>query len=201
MTRIEQRPEERAAQRALDAAEDVICKRWKPLIVWLLRDGHRRYGELAARLPDTTPKVLTQALRELEQHGIINRWHAAHGPRHTEYALTALGEALTPVIDAMETWGELVVAYRDEARRRAREREEQPQSGKPNIVRETLVEQPLAATGTGDRHPTLAERQRAHPPNVDRPPHDRVPHTGSPRAEASSPSPVSGATPLGARHR
>lgn len=148
---IGQRPEERAAQRALDAAEDVICKRWKPLIVWLLRGGHHRYSELAARLPDTTPKVLTQDLRELEQHGIVSRWRAPHGPRHTEYALTALGEALAPVIDAMEAWGEQYVAYRDEERRRAREAEREVSPAKPNIVREPIARAPFAATGTDER--------------------------------------------------
>lgn len=163
---IEQRPEEWTAQRALQAISDVICKRWKPSIIWLLRDGQCRYGELAARLPDVTPKVLTQDLRQLEQHGIISYWRAEHGPRHTEYALTALGEALAPVIVAMEAWGEQYVAYRAEERRHRRERERQPESGTPNIVRESAAREsdarePLAATGTGERRRAPLTRELA----------------------------------------
>jgi DNA-binding HxlR family transcriptional regulator len=52
---------------------DIIGGKWKVLILWSLKDGIRRYGELRKELKGITPKMLTQQLRELEADGIIER--------------------------------------------------------------------------------------------------------------------------------
>lgn len=90
---------------AIEAAAAPLCKRWKPAIIWLLGRGQQRYNGLAASLPGVTPKVLTEQLKDLARDGLITREEVPGGGKHTEYALTALGETLLPVLDALEAWG------------------------------------------------------------------------------------------------
>jgi len=56
-------------------------------------------------MPNVTPKVLTERLRELETQGLIDRRCASHGPRHVEYALTLSGLSLQPVLCQLRSWG------------------------------------------------------------------------------------------------
>lgn len=79
---------------------------WKVLIVWhLAKAGKYRHSELRRRLSGITAKILTQQLREMEQDGLVQRHVFAEVPPRVEYELTARGETLRPVIDAMYAWG------------------------------------------------------------------------------------------------
>jgi DNA-binding HxlR family transcriptional regulator len=89
----------------VEAAVAVIGGKWKTLILWKLRDAPLRFSELQERLPIVTPRMLTKALRELAEDGIVGRTAHAEIPPRVEYALTPLGEALTPVLDALNAWG------------------------------------------------------------------------------------------------
>ncbi len=51
--------------------------------------------------------MLTQQLRELEQHGLITRTVHPVVPPHVDYALTPLGQTTIPVVEALRTWGVL----------------------------------------------------------------------------------------------
>lgn len=84
---------------------DLIGGKWKSLILWNLKDGTKRYGELRKLLKDVTPKMLTQQLRELEDDGIIMRKVYAEVPPKVEYTLSELGESLMKVIWEMRNWG------------------------------------------------------------------------------------------------
>ena len=90
---------------ALQAAVAAVCKRWKPVVLWLLLDGPRRYNALLAALDGVTPKVLTEQLRELEREKLVARRVVAGRARHVEYGLTPLGLTLKPVLIALHTWG------------------------------------------------------------------------------------------------
>ena len=79
---------------------------WKIMIVVLLdRAKMRRHAEIKRVLRGITPKILTQQLREMERDGLIQRTVYAEVPPRVEYRLTAFGETLRPVIDAMSAWG------------------------------------------------------------------------------------------------
>ena len=79
---------------------------WKVLIVaHLVRAKIRRHAELKRLLRGISPKILTQQLREMERDGLIQRTVYAEVPPRVEYRLTAFGETLRPVIDAMYAWG------------------------------------------------------------------------------------------------
>lgn len=85
---------------------EIIGGKWKMPIIWRLKDGTKRYGELRRSLPRVTHKMLTQQLRELEEAEIITRKVYPEVPPKVEYSLTLLGRSVIPVIDLLREWGE-----------------------------------------------------------------------------------------------
>lgn len=83
----------------------LIGGKWKPIILYCLRSETRRFGEIAARIPTISRKVLTEQLKELEQDNLVLRVQFNEIPPRVEYSLTALGKSLTPVLNEMEKWG------------------------------------------------------------------------------------------------
>lgn len=82
-----------------------IGGRWKTIILYYLTSGTRRFGEIAARIPPISKKVLTQQLKELERDGLITRKEYEEVPARVEYSLTELGESLSGVFREMSIWG------------------------------------------------------------------------------------------------
>ena len=85
---------------------DVIGSKWATLILRELLGGTKRFGEMRARLTGVSPKTLTDRLRELESHGVLERTVYAEVPPRVEYTLTEKGRALRPILEAMGAWGE-----------------------------------------------------------------------------------------------
>src|ERR1700689_5311684 len=52
---------------------DLIGGKWKPLILFYLESGTRRFSEIQRLIPGTNKKMLTKHLRELERDEIIHR--------------------------------------------------------------------------------------------------------------------------------
>lgn len=84
---------------------DRIAGRWKPLILWNLRNGDRRYNELKKGIPSITEKMLIQHLKQLETDGLVLRKVVEVMPPHVTYELTQSGKELIPALNAMATWG------------------------------------------------------------------------------------------------
>jgi DNA-binding HxlR family transcriptional regulator len=84
---------------------EIIGGKWKPLILFYLQHGTRRFGQLRKLLPGTTKKILTQRLRELERDQIIRRKVYPQVPPRVEYSLTRHGQSLKPILVLMSSWG------------------------------------------------------------------------------------------------
>lgn len=84
---------------------DVIGGKWKPLILFYLETGTKRFGELRRLIPGMTKKMLTQHLRDLERDEVIRRKVYAVVPPKVEYSLTKHGESLKPILRLMSAWG------------------------------------------------------------------------------------------------
>lgn len=82
-----------------------IGGRWKVIILFYLQHGKRRFGEIAARIPNISRKVLTEQLKELEADGLIQREYFKEIPPRVEYSITTLGLSLSSVLKEMENWG------------------------------------------------------------------------------------------------
>ncbi|MPY90682.1 MAG: transcriptional regulator [Luteitalea sp.] len=83
-----------------------IGGRWKPLIIYRLFEGTKRFSELKRGIVGVTQKMLTQQLRELERSGLVTRRVYPQVPPRVEYSLTVTGESLRGVMQAMSAWGE-----------------------------------------------------------------------------------------------
>jgi DNA-binding HxlR family transcriptional regulator len=90
----------------VEATLGVIGGRWKGAVLFQLSSGTKRFGQLRKLLPNVTQRMLTLQLRELEQDGLVRRTVYAEVPPRVEYELTAWGESLRPIIDAMCAWGQ-----------------------------------------------------------------------------------------------
>lgn len=82
----------------------LIGSKWSMLILCALRAGPRRTGELRRRLAGVSAKMLTQTLRELERHGIVEREDFGEVPPRVEYRLSALGRSLSGLVVEIERW-------------------------------------------------------------------------------------------------
>ncbi len=89
----------------VDATISLIGGKYKVVILYHLITECLRFGELQRLIPNATPKMLTQQLRELESDGIISRTVYAVVPPKTEYQLTDFGKTLMPVLESMCEWG------------------------------------------------------------------------------------------------
>jgi DNA-binding HxlR family transcriptional regulator len=104
----------------LDAALFVLGGKWKPLILFHLAHGARRYGELRRAVGTVSDKVLIQQLKELQADGIVNRFDYREIPPKVEYSLTTFGRTLGKALAPLCEWGtqystdvEAIMARRD----------------------------------------------------------------------------------------
>lgn len=89
----------------ITATLEYIGGRWKAIILYYLSSGKRRFGEIAARIPTISRKVLSQQLKELERDGLIIRKQYKEIPPRVEYSLTEFGKSLSSVFKEMAIWG------------------------------------------------------------------------------------------------
>ncbi|MGC0383514.1 winged helix-turn-helix transcriptional regulator [Streptomyces sp. SAI-129] len=87
------------------AAIAVIEGKWKTTLLWLLESCPHRPAELRRKAPGLTEKVLTQALREMEADGLVDRRVYDVLPLRTEYSLTAFGRDLAEALTPLSDWG------------------------------------------------------------------------------------------------
>lgn len=87
------------------ATLQLIGGKYKALLLWHLSGKTLRFSELRRLVPEATPKMLTQQLRELEADGLITRKVYPVVPPKVEYSLTQRGESLFPILQAMYVWG------------------------------------------------------------------------------------------------
>lgn len=90
----------------VEATLAVVGGRWKPVLLFHLLEGRRRFGELCRMTPNATQRMVTLQLRELEADSVIARHIFPEVPPKVEYELTALGRSLEPLLLSMRSWGE-----------------------------------------------------------------------------------------------
>ncbi len=84
----------------------IIGSRWTSEIIRELVDkGARRFSDLEAMLTGIAPNTLSNRLKMLEDHGVIERRIYDTRPPRSEYHLTEKGQKMRPIIDAMRNWG------------------------------------------------------------------------------------------------
>ena len=82
-----------------------IGGKWRIGILWSLKNGFRRFGELKRDVLGISEKMLIQELRHLEKLKIIKRKAYPTIPPRVEYSLTERGKTLVPLIETVVGWG------------------------------------------------------------------------------------------------
>jgi DNA-binding HxlR family transcriptional regulator len=85
-------------------ASDLLGQRWALLVVRELLLGPKRFTDLRTGIPDISPNVLGQRLRELEESGIVARRRLAPPAAVQVYELTEWGRQLEPAVLALGSW-------------------------------------------------------------------------------------------------
>lgn len=97
---------------SLELVMDMIGGKWKPIILFHLKSGVMRSGELQRSLTGITNKMFTQTVRELEASGLVERIVYPTVPPKVEYQLSEMGESVLPVLDVLNNWGqEISIKY------------------------------------------------------------------------------------------
>jgi DNA-binding HxlR family transcriptional regulator len=153
MKRLPELPAERALK--------VIAGRWKVVILYHLFDGPKRLFELKRLVPNVSEKVLIQQLREMEQHGLVNREIFRQVPPRVDYSATALGLSLEAVIMSLCEWGRRHATKLNELDRLA-----ECVVGEP--VRRSVSSRTLAPVGSASPKREQPKVSRATRPSVPR---------------------------------
>lgn len=89
----------------LDAALAVMGGKWKPLILYYLTSGPKRFGDLKRLVVGVSEKVLIQQLRELAAAGVLTRHDYQRVPPMVDYTMTAFGMTLARALMPLCEWG------------------------------------------------------------------------------------------------
>lgn len=94
------------------AFQKIISGKYKLRILWDLKDGPLRYGEIRNGLlrgtvgsQEIAPRVLSRELKALNHFGLIDRKDYGVVPPKVEYRLTRMGKSFIPVIAFIRKWG------------------------------------------------------------------------------------------------
>jgi DNA-binding HxlR family transcriptional regulator len=96
----------------IEEAMQVLGGRWPSLLLYYLKDGTKRFGDLRRDNPTVSHRMLALELRKLEEAGIVRRTSHPGYPLRVDYDLTQAGLKLVPLIDALGNWWEETEADR-----------------------------------------------------------------------------------------
>lgn len=90
----------------VEAVISLIGGKYKPIILWYLLNNTLRFNEIQRLLPQASPKMLSQQLKELQKEGFIEKVIYPEVPPKTEYYMTDYGKTLEHILNEMCNWGE-----------------------------------------------------------------------------------------------
>lgn len=93
------------AECGLDVALAVMGGKWKPLILYHLQHGPRRFGDLKRLVAGISEKVLIQQLRDLQEAGVLVRHDYKEVPPRVDYTVTPFGMTLVQALMPLCHWG------------------------------------------------------------------------------------------------
>ena len=91
-----------------ELALSMFGRKWNSLVLYHLSGGTKRYSEIKRLMPGVTQKMLTQTLRDLEMYGLIHREVYPVIPPKVEYSLTAYGKEILPILEMIDSFGEVM---------------------------------------------------------------------------------------------
>ena len=89
-----------------EKAIEILGKKWTGKIVRVLCSGPSSFSKIARSVSDLSDRVLSERLKDLEAHGIVERRVTPSMPVKIEYSLTVKGRDLQEVLDALQCWAD-----------------------------------------------------------------------------------------------
>ena len=83
---------------------NIVGDKWTVPVLYVLKQGTKRYSEIQREIPGISKKMLTQTLRNLESDCILKRKVYPVVPPKTEYYLTAFGTKLIEPLEVLSDW-------------------------------------------------------------------------------------------------
>src|SRR5215510_9744085 len=103
------------------AVSEILARvgdKWTVLVVAVLGDGPKRFGEIRRALGSISQRMLTLTLRGLERDGLVTRTVFPTIPPRVDYELTKLGRSLLKPVNGLGLWARQNRAVIADARRR-----------------------------------------------------------------------------------
>ncbi|SKA34541.1 winged helix-turn-helix transcriptional regulator [Consotaella salsifontis] len=94
-----------ASKCGLEIALAVVGGKWKPLILYHLRHGPQRFGDLRRLVGGISEKVLVQQLRDLQEADVVVRHDYQEVPPRVDYTVTPFGMTLVEALMPLCQWG------------------------------------------------------------------------------------------------
>ncbi|MDT2044938.1 winged helix-turn-helix transcriptional regulator [Priestia flexa] len=98
--------EQKELQPKVEKSFELIGKKWTGLIIYVLMSGPKRFSELNEAIPALSRRLLTERVKELEEHDIVLRTVIPDRPIRTEYTLTQKGKELGQILGPITQWAE-----------------------------------------------------------------------------------------------
>lgn len=93
------------AECGLDVVLAIVGGKWKLLILYHLKHGPRRFGDLKRLVAGISEKVLIQQLRDLQSAGVLVRHDYKEVPPRVDYTVTPFGMTLVQALMPLCHWG------------------------------------------------------------------------------------------------
>lgn len=84
----------------------LIGDKYKSLIIFHLKDGKLRSGELQKSITNISNRMFTYSIRGMENDKLVKRIVYPVSPPKVEYELTESGKLLVPIILDLNKWGQ-----------------------------------------------------------------------------------------------
>ncbi|MEO1038543.1 MAG: helix-turn-helix domain-containing protein [Pseudomonadota bacterium] len=84
----------------------ILGGKWIGSILWHLQDEPVRFNDIARLISGASKKMISERLRHLQAHGLIERHVRDTAPVSVEYALTGRGRDALVCLDQLRVWSE-----------------------------------------------------------------------------------------------
>ncbi|MEM0948357.1 MAG: helix-turn-helix domain-containing protein [Pseudomonadota bacterium] len=91
---------------AIERGMRIIGGKWTGSVLWHLKDGPVRFNDLSRMIGGASKKMITERLRQLEAHGLVQREVMNTSPVSVNYEITPLGRTALGFLDQLRLWSE-----------------------------------------------------------------------------------------------
>lgn len=91
---------------AIERGMRILGGKWTGSILWHLQDAPVRFNDLGRMIGGASKKMITERLRHLQRHGLVERQVLDTAPPGVAYAITDKGRTALGCLDALRIWSE-----------------------------------------------------------------------------------------------